>query len=60
MAAHPHKRQDKLAKTMVTREEHLRSGERNELDSLFQQIARYTFPRKATFLDQVFCERIFA
>ncbi len=53
MADNGHKRQDKLAKTMVTREEHLRSGERNELDSLFQQIARYTFPRKATFLDQV-------
>lgn len=44
---------DKLAEALIEREGDLRSGERSELDGLYQQIARYVLPRKSTFSEEV-------
>lgn len=48
MAAHP----DKLARAILAREEHERA-DRLDLEALWQRIALYNIPRRATFTDEV-------
>ncbi len=48
MSSHP----DKLARAVLAREEHERA-ERLDLEALWQRIARYNIPRRATFTEEV-------